>query len=137
MCEESATNTDEEQLSERLVLCRFDTPQGVVDTINKGPEPLTSQFKSGYSLVLNLLSRYSRSEAEKFCSRSFRNYLAQGVLREHVREVNLIRERTVPLQMAAQHMDTEGEELKSVTRSEKRVSFASSSSSGKKLKHYL
>lgn len=105
------------------VLCRFNTPDEVVNTITKGPEPLASQFKSGYSLVLNLLSRYSLSEAEEFCKRSFRNYLAQGVLREHEKDIELIKKNTVPLQEKAQRMEKKGEGLRADGEKKQRVSF--------------
>ncbi|KAL4443480.1 hypothetical protein ABPG75_011217 [Micractinium tetrahymenae] len=45
------------------------------DIIRRGPEPLRSQFSTGYSMVLNLLYTRSLEEARAFLDRSFSRYL--------------------------------------------------------------
>ncbi|PRW05688.1 DEAD DEAH box helicase, partial [Chlorella sorokiniana] len=52
------------------------------DIVRRGPEPLRSQFTTGYSMVLNLLYTRTLEEARAFLDRSFAAYLGgQGVQR--------------------------------------------------------
>lgn len=46
----------------------------------QGPEPLQSQFESGYGMALNLLFSRSLSQAKDFIDRSFSAYLSAHVL---------------------------------------------------------
>lgn len=82
-------------------------PQEAVEQINRGPEPLVSQFKSGYSLVLNLLSKYSLEEAKVYVSRSFRNYMARMEENEYAKEIKQIQEKANPLRVQADKLEDE------------------------------
>ncbi|GMH32612.1 hypothetical protein BSKO_00446 [Bryopsis sp. KO-2023] len=75
----------------------FDGPQVPVGIISKGPEPLTSQFRSGYSLVLNLLQMYELEGAKKFVQRSFRSYLAGMGLRRREQEIKKLKKEVAAL----------------------------------------
>lgn len=58
-----------------LLQTRFEGPKEAFGIIRGGPEPLTSQFTTGYSMVLNLLATRSLQEAKAFVQRSFSHYL--------------------------------------------------------------
>ncbi len=45
--------------------------------IAAGPEPLQSQFATGYNMAANLLRTRSLDEARAFIERSFGNYLGE------------------------------------------------------------
>ena len=53
-----------------------DGPQQVADILLKGPEPLASQFESGYGMALNLLFSRSLAQAHDFVARSFSSYMS-------------------------------------------------------------
>ena len=67
-------------------------------------DPLVSQFTPGYSMVLNLLQRYSLSQARELVERSFGRYLAS---------LGLVDEQQAIAQLAAQAA-TMGQELADV-----------------------
>ena len=54
---------------------KWEDPSFAWDLIRKGPEPLRSQFSTGYGMVLNLLYTRSLEEARAFLDRSFSRYL--------------------------------------------------------------
>lgn len=58
-----------------LLQTRFEGPKEAFGIIRGGPEPLTSHFTTGYSMVLNLLATRSLDEAKAFVQRSFSHYL--------------------------------------------------------------
>ncbi len=60
-----------------ILQSRYEEPGDAVGIISRGPEPLASQFTTGYSMVLNVLSTRTLSEARSFISRSFNNYLGK------------------------------------------------------------
>ena len=67
-------------------------------------DPLVSQFTPGYSMVLNLLQRYSLSQARELVERSFGRYLAS---------LGLVDEQQAIAQLAAQAA-TMGQQLADV-----------------------
>ena len=54
---------------------RFEDAGDAAAIITRGPEPLQSQFRSGYGMALNLLHSRSLDAARAFIQRSFNNYL--------------------------------------------------------------
>lgn len=56
---------------------RFSGPHTAVDILRRGPEPLRSQFSTGYGMVLRLLRHRSLDSARDFVQRSFYNYLGE------------------------------------------------------------
>ena len=54
---------------------RWEQPQVAAAIIGAGPEPLQSQFATGYNMAANLLRTRSLEEARAFIERSFGNYL--------------------------------------------------------------
>lgn len=50
-------------------LHRYEGAEEAVRILNKGPEPLTSQFTTSYGLVLNLLSAYTLEDARVFLAK--------------------------------------------------------------------
>lgn len=89
-------------------------PQEAVEQINRGPEALVSQFRSGYSLVLNLLSKYTLEEAKIFVSRSFRNFLARREESQYDKEIQQIQERANPLRATADRLEVEKKSMEEV-----------------------
>ena len=57
--------------------------------IAAGPEPLKSQFATGYNMVANLLRMRSLEEARAFIERSFGNYLGEALNSSHASCRNL------------------------------------------------
>ncbi len=56
---------------------RWEEPKVAAAIIAAGPEPLQSQFATGYNMVANLLRTRSLEEARSFIERSFGNYLGE------------------------------------------------------------
>lgn len=54
---------------------RFEEAEAAHQIITGGPEPLQSQFSTGFGMVLNLLQTRTQEEAKAFIQRSFSNYL--------------------------------------------------------------
>jgi hypothetical protein len=54
---------------------RFEDAANAAALIVRGPEPLASQFRSGYGMALNLLHSRSLDAARAFIQRSFDAYL--------------------------------------------------------------
>ncbi len=54
---------------------RWEEPKVAAAIISAGPEPLQSQFATGYNMAANLLRTRSLDEARAFIERSFGNYL--------------------------------------------------------------
>lgn len=57
---------------------RYEEPDVAWAIISRGPEPLRSQFSTGYSMVLNLVATRTLQEARAFIERSFNNYLGES-----------------------------------------------------------
>ncbi|PSC72530.1 DEAD-box ATP-dependent RNA helicase chloroplastic isoform B [Micractinium conductrix] len=57
------------------------------DIIRRGPEPLRSQFTTGYSMVLNLLYTRSLEEARAFLDRSFSRYMGGMGAQRRLKEI--------------------------------------------------
>ena len=58
-----------------ILQSKWEDPSFAWDIIRKGPEPLRSQFSTGYGMVLNLLYTRSLEEARAFLDRSFSRFL--------------------------------------------------------------
>ena len=56
---------------------RWEEPKVAAAIIGAGPEPLQSQFATGYNMAANLLRTRSLAEARAFIERSFGNYLGE------------------------------------------------------------
>ena len=63
---------------------RWEEPKIAATIIGAGPEPLQSQFATGYNMAANLLRARSLDEARAFIERSFGNYLGECAPRRFV-----------------------------------------------------
>lgn len=70
---------------------RFEGAEEAGNIIRNGPDPLQSQFTTGYSLVLNLLSIFSLDGAKDFLEKSFQNYLSENGLKNREGEIKRLR----------------------------------------------
>ena len=59
----------------------FEGPEVCVDLLQRGPEPLRSQFAVSYDMVLGLLQTCNLGQARQLVERSFGNYLGGEGLR--------------------------------------------------------
>jgi len=62
-------------------------PAGAVSLLARGPERLASQFRPGYSMVLNLVATRSLGDARAFVERSFGAYLGGEGARRRAAQV--------------------------------------------------
>ena len=81
-----------------ILQSQFEGAAEAVAILKKGTEPLTSQFTTGYSFVLNLLAKFTLDEAKEFLEKSFRNYLTGiGVVRR-AEEIKTLKKKVKLLQ---------------------------------------
>ncbi|KAI3428051.1 hypothetical protein D9Q98_006436 [Chlorella vulgaris] len=76
-----------------ILQSKWEDPDAAWDIIRKGPEPLRSQFSTGYSMVLNLLYTRSLAEARAFLDRSFSRYLGSIGSQRRLEEAAKLEER--------------------------------------------
>ena len=81
-----------------ILQSQFEGAAEAITILKKGTEPLTSQFTTGYSFVLNLLAKFTLDEAKEFLKKSFRNYLTGvGVVRR-AEEIQTLKKKVKLLQ---------------------------------------
>jgi len=71
----------------------FEGPEVCVDLLQKGPEPLRSQFAVSYDMVLGLLQTCKLGQARQLVERSFGNYLGGEGLRVARSELETLYQR--------------------------------------------
>ncbi len=73
-----------------VVGSQFDSPQDVAELVLSDANPLESRFSPGYSMVLNLLQRFSLDEAKELILKSFGYFSSTSRLTPllHQKEIN-------------------------------------------------
>lgn len=75
------------------VQSRFEGAREAGQLATSPADPLVSQFTPSYSMVLNLLQRYSLSQAQELVERSFGRYLASLGLADEQQAINQLAEQ--------------------------------------------